>query len=325
VIYERLRSIARISLLLIAWQGAPQSWATDLPEIELEVDPQLHGAEVDWRPWLEQVAASVAAVGDGFPVPRVKVVLHLNEGSEPVGFGWVRRDSPPEVHMRVSPEASLDGLLDDWHAYHEFAHLLLPFAGNRDIWFAEGLASYYQYFLQARAGVIDADEAWRRLTAGFQRGFDDPAGRGQRLSRLSPRMWRTQAFRRVYWTGAAFFLRVDHRLREASRNTQSLDTTLAAFADCCIDDGATTWTAESLIERLGALSLPEVWREEYERAIRTSARPEFGSAGHRLGLDVVDERLRLVDGPAQRAWRQAIALGQPVLMEVVREERLASP
>jgi hypothetical protein len=324
VIHEFLRLIARASLLLIAWQLTSPCSATALPEIELEVDPQLHGAAVDWRPWLERVAASVAAVGDGFPVPKVKVVLHLNEGSEPVGFGWVRRDSPPEVHMRVSPEASLDDLLDDWHAYHEFAHLLLPFAGNRDIWFAEGLASYYQYFLQARAGVIDVDEAWRRLAAGFQRGFDDPAGRGERLSRLSPKMWRTQAFRRVYWTGAAFFLRVDHRLREASRNTQSLDTTLAAFADCCIDDGATTWTAEALTERLGELSLPEVWREEYELATRSSARPEFGSAARPLGLHVEGDSLRLLDAPEQRVWRRAIALGEP-LPAPPTDSQIASP
>jgi len=310
--------------VLAALLGAAPSPAADAPELDLEIDPRLEDSAVDWRPWLERVIEAVSSIGDGFPVPAVKVVLHLNEGDEPVGSGWVRRDSPPEIHLRVSAEATLEALVDDWHAYHEFAHLLLPFAGNRDIWFAEGLASYYQYFLQARVGVIGADEAWRRLAAGFQRGFDDPAGRGERLSSLSPRMWRMQAFRRVYWTGAAFFLRVDHRLRVASQNAHSLDTTLAAFADCCIDDGSARWTARTLVEQLGELSLPEVWREEFERAIQDSARPEFGSAARPLGLHVEGDSLRLLDAPEQRAWRRAIALGESLLPPPT-DSQLASP
>lgn len=283
--------------------------ADSRPGLELVVDPQLQRTTAEWRPWIERAAAAVATVGGEFPVPEVKVQLHAGSGGEPVEFGWIRRNSPPEIHMRVSDQSSLSDLLDDWHAYHEFAHLLLPFAGNRDIWFAEGLASYYQYFLQARAGVIDADEAWRRLVAGFQRGFDDPAGQGERLITLSPRMWRTRAFRRVYWSGAAFFLRVDHRLREATDHTQSLGTTLAAFADCCMVDGSGQWSAQSLVEQLGVLSLPEIWTEEYERATRSLAVPDFGLAAEPLGLAVNGNRVSLIDDPLARSRRHALVFG----------------
>lgn len=300
------RSLLAVALLL-AWCGPSQS----APKLELVVDSQLDFVQADWRPWLERVALVVATIGDGFPVPEVKVVLHPNEGSDPIGSGWIRRNSPPEVHLRISPEASLSELLDDWHAYHEFAHLLLPFPGNRDIWFAEGLASYYQYFLQARAGVIDADEAWRRLVAGFQRGFDDPAGKGEQLAELSPRMWRLRAFRRVYWSGAAFFLRVDHRLRVATRNEQSLDSTLAAFAKCCMQDGSRRWTAQTLVEQLGKLSVPAIWHEEYQRVIESAASPEFGNVARALGLEADREGVRLMDDTAGQRLRQALAMGTP--------------
>ncbi|MEE4329513.1 MAG: hypothetical protein V2J10_01500 [Wenzhouxiangella sp.] len=283
--------------------------AAERPELELVVDSALQRPAQEWREWIDLAVDAVAGVGGEFPVPRVNVYLHEGPEGQPITFGWVRRNSPPEVHFRVSPSASHAELIDEWHAFHEFAHLLLPFSGNQDIWFAEGLASYYQYFLQARAGVIDADEAWQRLLAGFQRGFDDPSGEGEPLVRLSPRMWRLSAFRRVYWSGAAFFLRVDHGLREASGHRHSLDRTLAAFAACCIDDGSRRWTALTLVERLGELSLPEVWRQEYDRAMRSRAAPDFGSAGGALGLVLEGERLSLREDSVSVGRRRALALG----------------
>jgi hypothetical protein len=296
-------------LCLVVWLAAGPGQAESGPRVDLVLAPELVTAETDWQVWIDHAVSAVESVGGRFPVPRVRVVLHAGPGGSAVEHGWVRRNSPPEIHLRVAPDARLPELLDEWRAYHEFAHLLLPFAGNRDIWFSEGMASYYQYFLQARVGVIDADEAWRRLIAGFQRGFDDPAGRGERLTELSPRMWRQRAFRRVYWSGAAFFLRVDHRLREASGQQQSLDSTLAAFADCCIEDGSRRWTARTLVSRLGELSIPAIWEEEYARVTRSTAYPEFGSAARALGLAADRDGVRLLDDPDSRQRRRALALG----------------
>jgi len=303
-------SIAGAVLCLLAVLVAFPLRADSRPELDLDIAPELQGSETDWRAWVDHAVTAVESVGGRFPVPRVKVVLYAGQGESTIDHGWVRRKSPPEIHLRVAPDASDTELLDAWHAYHEFAHLLLPFAGNRDIWFSEGMASYYQYFLQARVGVIDADEAWHRLVAGFQRGFDDPAGEGERLAELSPRMWRQRAFRRVYWSGAAFFLRVDHRLRAATGQQHSLDSTLAAFARCCIEDGSQRWTAQSLINRLGELSLPEVWAEEYQRVMQSTAYPHFGDAATALGLEADHRGVRLTDDPASLRRRRAIALGE---------------
>ena len=147
---------------------------------------------------------------------------------------------------RCQPEA----LNADWRGYHEFAHLLIPFPGNDDIWFTEGFASYYQYLLQSRAGVISQQRAWEELLEGFARGESDRSGRGRTLRSLSPDMWRERAQKRVYWTGAAFFLRVDIRLRTETGDRHSLDKTLAAFHDCCLDRHR-RWNAKRLIDTLG--------------------------------------------------------------------------
>jgi|GEM_PF-1283470 len=274
-------------------------------------------ADCRWTAWIERSLGSVADISGRFPVDRVTIFLDRSRGSQPVAYGWVRRNNPPEVHLRVFPAATLDDLLDDWRGYHEFAHLLLPFVGNRDIWFAEGLASYYQHFLQARAGVIDSEQSWQRLVAGFQRGLDDPAGRGESLDSLSPKMWSERAFRRVYWTGAAFFLRVDYRLRLASDGEHTLDTTLAAFQDCCMSgDGSranrykSRWDAEAMVAELGKLSLSEIWQEEYQRTIEQLAEPDFGEAGEYLGLRIQSGQIVMDTDRRYRDRRKSLALGE---------------
>jgi len=276
--------------------------------IEIHADKRLdvRPSESAWSEWIEQAAGSLVSVSGRFPEPRLKVVLEASDRRDPITFGRVRRSRPPEVYLYVHPGADLPDLLDDWRGFHEFAHLLLPFAGNADIWFAEGLASYYQHLLQARAGVLDDAEVWRRMFAGFQRGLNDPNGRGMTLGELSPRMWRERAFRRVHWTGAAYFLRVDTRLRLSSGGEHSLDSALAAFTECCRDSGR-SWNARQLIAQLGQLSLAEVWLEEYERMIDEVAEPRLDGAMSKLGIEWDDRDIRFVTDPDKASLRASIA------------------
>jgi len=259
-----------------------------------------------WQDWIGTVAESLVSVTGQFPESHLEVHLHASRDRNPVAFGRVRRSDPPQVHLYVHPQALLDPLLDDWRGFHEFAHLLLPFVGNDDIWFAEGLAAYYQHLLQVRAGVIDADEAWRRMFAGFQRGLDDPSGREQTLRELSPRMWRERAFRRIHWTGAAYFLRVDVRLRQASDGEQSVDSALAAFVRCCRDMNR-SWNARQLIERLDRLGGTRVWREEYQHMIDAPAEPDLDWTMNQLGIEWRDGEIDLAGDPQSMRLRAAIA------------------
>lgn len=280
-------------------------------DVELVIDAD-HGLEADarggpWRPWLESTLEAARSVTGRFPRERVIIDLRsTGESTRAIAFGQIRRGRPPRIRFWVAPDADLEALRSDWRTYHEFAHLLIPFPGNRDIWFTEGLASYYQYLLQSRVGVIPERAAWEELLSGFERGRRDRAGRGRTLRELSPRMWRERAFKRVYWTGAAFFLRVDTRLRTHGNGEHSLDRALARFHECCLDADR-RWNARELVERLGELSVASIWREEYQRTIDARAEPDAGPALHRLGIDTRRSSPRFSDAPAERALRRAIA------------------
>ncbi|MGK7295145.1 MAG: hypothetical protein ACNS61_04840 [Candidatus Wenzhouxiangella sp. M2_3B_020] len=268
-----------------------------------------------WRQWLRTGIAAAHTVTGGFPRDRVLVDLRAtSRGSSSVAFGQIRRSRPPRVRFWVSPTATLAELNADWRSYHEFAHLLIPFPGNRDIWFTEGLASYYQYLLQSRADLIPSEQAWRQLLAGFERGVRDRAGRGRTLRSLSPDMWRERAFKRVYWTGAAFFLRVDVRLRTESGGRHSLDRALAAFHRCCIDDDR-DWSARALIDTLGHHSVERIWRQEYRATIDRVAVPRAAAALDLLGIRAEGDRVVFGQRPDQFALRRAIAGSRPAAFQ----------
>lgn len=276
--------MTRILAAFLMTLAAASAAASPAPiEVELHPPAGAHGHE-PWTGWLATALAAVRTVSPAYPVERLAVRLQaVDAGGDAIAFGRVRRSAIPALEFHVDPHADLDALNADWRGFHEAAHLLIPFPGNRDIWFTEGLASYYQYLLQARAGVIGEDQAWIDLARGFERGRTDPAGRGRSLRSLSPRMWRLNAFKRVYWTGAAFFLNVDVRLRRETGGRHSLDSTLATFHRCCMDRRS-DWDARSLIQQLGELSVPAIWRQEYQRIIDVPAVPETRQAFETLGI-----------------------------------------
>lgn len=166
--------------------------------------------------WVRSAADALARVYGHWPQDRWRVrVTTYAGGGDPVPWAQVQRGDPDTVAFYIDPDASLSRLQKDWTAYHEFSHLLIPYRGWGDMWFSEGLASYYQNILQARHGLIDEREMWQRLYEGFMRGRDNRRP-DLSLAELSPRMRENRSFMRVYWSGAWYFLRADTALRRRS-------------------------------------------------------------------------------------------------------------
>lgn len=310
----RSRPAAVLGLIAAAagWHAAigAAGWTQESAGSVLSVSPEpelSRDGQMPWEPWLAASVEAVATISGRYPAGEVDVHLEATRSSGPIAYGRVVRSQPPRIHFYVSADAELDELKADWRGFHEFAHLLLPYPGSRDVWFSEGMASYYQYLLMARAGVVEPDQAWEALVGGFQRGLNDPVGRGWSLRKLAPEMSRKRAYRRVYWTGAAYFLRVDTRLRLESEGRHSVDSALAAFQECCLDNSR-NWNARRLIDKLGELSIPEIWDQEYQRMIDAPAEPEFSTAFEHLGITLTGRRgIRFEDAGA--ALRRAIAMG----------------
>ncbi|MFQ5635700.1 MAG: hypothetical protein ACE5G3_10285 [Gammaproteobacteria bacterium] len=248
------------------------------------------------KSWLGSVADTVALLHGNLPRERilVKLTAYPSAGAA-VPFARVKRRSPQGVKFYVNPAQPLRAFVDDWTAYHEFSHLFIPFPGHADVWFSEGLASYYQNVLQFRAGLLTERQAWQKLHDGFERGRSAKAGgrSDMTLGELSPRMRETRAFMRVYWTGALYFLEADTALRELRNGRVSLDTILREFGDCCLQRRQ-RWSGASIAAEFDRLAEAEIFVPLYRRYERTTAIPDYRRPLAAAGVDVRDGRVVVV-------------------------------
>lgn len=284
---EREVRVGEARLRLAVLEGSPP------------VDPQQMEA------WLADAANIVAGLHGRFPVPQAQVLVVPDaRGNEPTPLAVVARGGAPAVHFFVNQRRPIEEFYDDWTAVHEFSHLLLPLINRNDAWLYEGVATYYQTVLRARAGRIPVDRAWNMMHAGFQRGMEDADGSGMTLAQATENMYRNGPYMRVYWEGAALMLMADVQLRLLSDNRQSLDTALAGVLECC-GSAARPWSARELIERLDAITGTDVFGVLYERHVASHRFPDLAPVYRALGL-VAQDRTTVELSPAGRELREAI-------------------
>lgn len=226
-------------------------------------------------------SATAAAMSFGrFPVPEVGVLAVPTPFSSSSPFGIVGRGTLPTVAILVGERATEARLARAWVPVHEFSHLATPFIAREHAWLSEGIATYYQEVLRARAGLQSEREAWTNLDDGFRRG--DRAGTGRALEHESRDMMQTAAFRRVYWAGAAIALMADVAMRVDSGGERSLDDAIERLNACCA-----TWdrpmTGAEAIARLDGDG-PRVFGPIARRWLGSSAFPDVRETYARLGL-----------------------------------------
>lgn len=262
------------------------------------------------KAWIQQACAAVTLTYGKFPIPNVDVVLHkASRANEPVPWGQVKRPSKirdyPQVLFHVNPSYSLKAFQDDWVAVHEFSHLLLPFAGEDDIWLSEGLATYYQNVLRARHNMLSEAMAWQKLLEGFKRGKNDIKYNHLNLASLSPIMRETGSYMRVYWSGTAYFLALDVKLRQQSKNQTSLDSVLAKFHQCCLPSKR-RWTGAALVAKLDELSDSQVFSEYYQRYRGLQQHPDIKPLLKQLGVSLSWRGVSIVNEAPLKDIRKAI-------------------
>ena len=251
--------------------------------------------------WLEEVAGATLTAFGRYPLPsaRVRITQIDSDDESPVPWGQTLRRGEPSVLLYVRRDAGLAELRADWTAIHELSHLFHPYMGGDGRWLSEGLASYYQNVLRARAGMLSADEAWRRLEAGFGRGRreDSQASLGE-LSRSH------RGTMRVYWAGAAFWLEADIALRRD--HASSLDEVLSRYSSCCLR-GTGLVEPETFLAKLDELSHTQVFSGLYARYAPSREFPDLAPAYRALGIATRDDRLAFAGGPAARLRRSIMA------------------
>jgi hypothetical protein len=255
--------------------------------------------------WIDTVSASLASVYGRWPRQQIRVEVSPIGVStdDPVPWAKVVRGQPDTVSFYIDALASQDKLIGNWTAYHEFSHLLIPYRGWGDVWFSEGLASYYQNLLQARQGVFSQRQMWERLHAGFMRGRTRNKRPQLTLAELSPQMHDTASYMRVYWSGAWYFLQADVELRRRSNNRQSLDTALEQLNRCCAEQRL---SAREIARQLDEVSKQDLFLPLFEAVSSSRAVPEFETLFEKLGIEVVGDGVVLRNSAQELAIRQGI-------------------
>jgi len=256
--------------------------------------------------WFGRVAHAVLGAYGRLPLADVQVLM-LPVGTRAHGqavvFGQSVRGQGNALQLLIDPgrpEAEFD---DDWMAVHELSHLMHPYLGDRGSWLAEGLATYYQNVLRARGGLLTPAQGWDRLGEGFKRGA---AARGDgTLEETAANMFRTHAFQRVYWAGAAFWLTVDRDLRRESAGKAGLDIVLSRFRDCCLP-AYRAWQPEDFVARLDALAGTTLIAARYREFAAMRSFPDWNAVYADLGVRETGGRMSFDDAARDTAIREAI-------------------
>jgi predicted metalloprotease with PDZ domain len=143
------------------------------------------------------------------------------------------------------------------------------------------LATYYQNVLRGRAGLLTPAQAWDRLREGFadaaQSDNDDT------LEQAAAKMYKTHTFRRIYWSGAAYWLTVDRDLRRSSDGKLSMELALSRFRDCCLP-AYRDWRPEEFVAKLDALLGVQTFSVRYREFAAMKPFPDWRKLYADLGI-----------------------------------------
>lgn len=167
--------------------------------------------------WVEQTLTPMADYYGGLPAlhPLILVVPG-DRGIHGVTLG----NGGSSVLLRVGREVTTAVALDAWVPTHELVHVLFPSVAPRLPWIEEGLATYVEPIIRARAGRIAVERFWNDLWEGLPQGLPRQGDRG---------LDQTPTWGRTYWGGALYWLLVDVRIRERTQNQRSVRDALIAI------------------------------------------------------------------------------------------------
>ena len=249
--------------------------------ISIYYHPSLNEAERKMtHRWLKQVTNALLTVYRGLPKDNYDISIERSsDSSSPVPWGQVKRGTPTNVLLVINPALGYDALINDWTAFHELSHLLIPYRGHGNIWLSEGLATYYQNIIQARSGRFDETEMWRKIVAGFKRGRNEQGWRDINLTDVSNNLHETRQYMRVHWSGVLFWLTVDVELRKQGKS--SLDDVLKQLRYCCQRQ---SMSAKEIVSKLDELTNQNIFVPLFDKYSKSYSTPEFKSILTDLGV-----------------------------------------
>ncbi len=243
-----------------------------------------------------EAAAEVARFYGRFPVDRALLFALPGSPRQGIEFGRVRGGGGATLMLRFGTLARGPDLRREWVLAHELVHLGGPFVTPRGAWLMEGMATYIEPVLRARAGWTSPEALWREFAGEMARGVDALTREG--LGRVSRGG--------VYWGGALYMLLADLDIRERTGGRASLETCLRAVL-AAGGDTTQRWSRERVFDACDAATGTGTMRRLEAAYVENPGALDWPGLWRDLGVSLEDGTLRFDDAAPRAALRRAIS------------------
>jgi hypothetical protein len=212
--------------------------------------------------------------------------------------GHTMGDGGGAVLISVGEDADDAALADDWMLVHELVHVSFPDVSTP--WAEEGLATYVEPIIRARAGLCSADELWRSLVEGLPQGQPADGDGGLDV---------TDNWGRRYWGGALFWFVADVEIRKRTGNARSLDDALRAV-NRAGGNVSRRWDLDRVLALADGATGTDVLVPQRRSWGRTPVRVDLGALWKSLGVATVGGKMTYDDAAPLAAVRKGILAGR---------------
>lgn len=221
-----MRKFAAVLLVLLG--GAGNISMASTPPYQLHWQHKFSAEEqLKLSQWLAFSSEATISVLGPYPF-AMQLYLYRRAGNEPVPWANTWRELSQQIHFYVAPQFSKQQFIADWTAYHEIAHLALPYLGRRYAWFAEGFASYMQYQIMQQAGLIDSAASHISTKFAVQRKH---YLQQHSMADTAAQLLSQRRFAAGYWGGAQFFVVAERLLQQQGK--APLNQQIQRYQQCC--------------------------------------------------------------------------------------------
>jgi hypothetical protein len=266
------------------------------PGVDVSVASGVRVANPQIVEWLRTELGAITSYLGRPPADRLTIIVA--PGTSDVNRGKTLGGGGASILVRLGTATTPQALADDWVVAHELVHVGFPFLGYEHAWFSEGLATYVEPVARVRRGLLSVDEFWRELVAGLPQGLPEKGDRGLEAA---------DAWGRVYWGGALYFLLADTQIRARTSGGRSLDDAVRAVAAT----GAnveTQWPLERVLDVADRATGIRVFHELYAQYGTSPGVPDLAALWASLGVRQMQGSgsIQFDDGAPLSAIRRAI-------------------
>jgi len=255
--------------------------------VEIE-DARRRVSDAQVLAWVRRSAALVADYCGRFPVPELRVQVTSRLGS---GTGWGRHWRGERIRVSLGRRTTEETLRRDWVMVHEMLHTAFPDLRPEHRWMEEGLSTYLETVLRARAGILTEQEVWSRWVERMPHGRPREGDRG---------LEHTRTWGRTYWGGALFWMMVDLEMRQRSGGTKSIQDVVRGVLAAGGSSRA-RWSPARAVRVADRATGTDVLRELFARMAERPGDVDLDALWERLGVVVEGDEVRGFDDDAPLA------------------------